>query len=57
MKATVTEQTLRDVLDTVGLLVAGMDMTTLEMQVAKLRVELDGEPVSATIYQFPEVKR
>ncbi len=55
--ATVTEQTLRDLLDSVGLLVAGMEMTGIEQQVADLRVDLDGEPESATIYQlFPEVK-
>ncbi len=57
MKATVTEQNLRDLLDTVGMLVAGMGMDKIEKQVADLRVELDGEPESATIYQFPEVKR
>ena len=57
MKATVTEQTLRDLLDTVGLLVAGMGMTEVERDVATLRTELDGEPESARIYQFPEVKR
>lgn len=57
MKATVTEQTLRDLLDSVGLLVAGMGMTDIEQQVADLRVDLDGEPPSAIIYQFPEVKR
>jgi hypothetical protein len=58
MKATVTEQTLRDLLDSVGLLVAGMGMDVIEKQVADLRVDLDGEPMSATIYQlFPEAKR
>lgn len=58
MKATVTEQTLRDLLDTFGLLIAGMGMVAVEDKIASLRVELDGEPPSATIYQlFPEAKR
>lgn len=57
MKTAVTEQTLRDLLDSVGLLVAGMGMEEIEKQVADLRVDLDGEPETATIYQFPKVKR
>ena len=56
-KVTVTEQTLRDLLDNVGLLFAGMGHATVDRLVLKLRAELDGkpEPVSATIYQFPMV--
>jgi hypothetical protein len=35
-----------------------MGMTGIEKQIADLRVDLDGEPQSATIYQlFPETKR
>ncbi len=58
-KVTVTEQTLRDLLDNVGLLFAGMGHNTVERQVLKLRAELDGkpEPGSATIYQFPTLLR
>ena len=54
MKVRVTEQTLRDLLDTVGLLVAGMDHASVELQIAKLRAEMENKPEhkSATIYQF-----